>query len=160
MCDVITIVFITEMISHRHRVNGTQKITHRHGFTPVLYRAGVVPASCKWGLSDHDLIGVIVKKNNGKLTYRTILERIFSKYNEENFQKDQHSLPWEKVSDEIGINEAWNIFKHLLIEVINKHVPLFKKKVRGHDCPWLNNEIKSKMNERDYLLRKARGAGN
>ena len=47
MCDVITIVFITEMISHRHRVNGTQKITHRHGFTPVLYRTGVVPASCK-----------------------------------------------------------------------------------------------------------------
>ena len=36
---------------HRHRVNGTQNITHRHGFTPVSYRTGVVPVSCKRGLS-------------------------------------------------------------------------------------------------------------
>ena len=102
-----------------------------------------------WGisLSDHDLIGDIVKKNNRKFTHRTILKRNFSKYNEENFQKDLNSLPWERVSEEIDVNKAWNIFKQFLTEVINKHVPLTKKKVRGCDCPWLNNAIRSKMNE-------------
>ena len=76
-----------------------------------------------------------------------MLKSIFSKYNEENFQKDVHSLLWERVSDETDVNKAWNIFKHLLIEVIHKHAPLVKKKVCGRDCPWLNNEIRTKMNE-------------
>ena len=57
-------------------------------------------------LSDHDLIGVIVKKNNRKFTHRTILKRNFSKYNEENFQKDLNSLPWERVSEEIDVNKV------------------------------------------------------
>ena len=115
-----------------------------------------------WGisLSDHDLIGVIVKKNNRKFTHRTILKRNFSKYNEESFQEDLNGLPWQNVTKEINVNKAWNIFKHLLTEVINKHAPMVKKKVRGRDCPWLNNDIRSKMNERDYHLRKARRTGN
>ena len=43
--------------------------------------------------------------------------------------------------------------------MIDKHVPVFEKKVRGRDCPWLSNEIKAKMNERDHYLRKARKSG-
>ena len=158
-----------------------KRIISQHGFKQVITKATRITKETStlidiaattheqniskhgtWGisLSDHDLIGVILKKNNRKFTHRTILKRNFSKYNEENFQKDLNSLPWERVSEEADVNKAWNIFKQFLTEVINKHVPLIKKKVRGRDCPWLNNAIKSKMNERDYHLRKARRTGN
>lgn len=157
-----------------------KRIISQHGFKQVLTKATRVTRDTStlidiaatthkqniskhgtWGisLSDHDLIGVIVKKNNQKFTHRTILKRNFSQYNEENFQKDLNSLPWEKGSEEINVNKAWNVFKDLLTDVINKHVPLVKKKVRGRDCPWLNNDIRSKMNERDYHLPKARRTG-
>ena len=39
----------------RASVNGMQNITLLHGFTPVSYRTGVVPASCKRGLSRYHL---------------------------------------------------------------------------------------------------------
>ena len=110
-------------------------------------------------LSDHDLVGVIIKKNCQKFTSRTIYKRNYAKYDESSFRKDLQSQPWESVEKEQNVENAWTIFKGVLKSVIDKHVPLTKKKVQGRDCPWLTNEIRSKMNERDYLVRKARKTG-
>ena len=110
-------------------------------------------------LSDHDLVGVIIKKNCQKFTSRTVYKRNYAKYNESSFRKDLQSQPWQSVEKEQNVENAWSIFKGLLKSVIDKHVPLAKKKVQGRDCPWLTNEIRSKMNERDYWLRKARKMG-
>ena len=93
-------------------------------------------------LSDHDLVGVIIKKNCQK-----------------SFRKDLQSQPWENVEKEQNAENAWAIFKGLLKSVIDKNAPLTKKKVQGQDSPWLTNEIRLKMNERDYWLRKARKMG-
>lgn len=71
-----------------------------------------------------------------------------------------HNQPWESMVLELDINKAWDSFKLLLKSVIDRHVPLVEKKVRGRECPWLNSEIKAKMNERDYYLRKARKTGS
>ena len=54
---------------------------------------------------------------------------------------------------------AWTLFKGFLKSVIDKHVPLTKKRVQGRDWPWLTNEIRSTMNVRDYWLMKARKTG-
>ena len=35
-------------------------------------------------------------------------------------------------------------------------LPFIEKKVKGRPWPWLNKTLKSKMNERDNLLRKAK----
>ena len=75
------------------------------------------------------------------------------------FRKDLQSQPWQNVENEQNVENAWSIFRGLLKSVIDKHVPLTKKKVQGRDCPWLKNEIRSKMNERDYWLRKVRKTG-
>ena len=32
---------------------------------------------------------------------------------------------------------------------------MFERKITGRDCPWLTSEIRSKINQKDYLLRKA-----
>ena len=64
------------------------------------------------------------------------------------------------MEEEREVEKAWEIFKGLLISVIHKHAPLTKKKVQGRNLPCLTNEIKSKMNKRDYWLRKARKSQN
>ena len=56
-----------------------------------------------------------------------------------------------KISVQIPSN-----FKTKFTEVTNKHAPLIEKKVRGRETPWLSNEIKQLMRERDYAHRKAR----
>jgi hypothetical protein len=57
-------------------------------------------------------------------------------------------------------NTAWDGFKTIITNIINKHAPLVERTVRGKDCPWLTREIKQKMYERDYQLRKAKRTKN
>ena len=112
--------------------------------------------TCANSVSDHDLFGVIIKKNNLKFPYRIISKRNYANYNKQCFTEDLHNQPWAAIVHEVDLNKAWDCFTNILKSVIDKHVPLFEKKVRGRDCSWLSNEIKTKMNERDYYLRKAR----
>ena len=47
-------------------------------------------------------------------------------------------------------------FKSTLIDKFQKHAPEFHKKIRGKPFPWLTRHIKTKMNDRDRILRKIR----
>ena len=47
-------------------------------------------------ISDHDLVGMIMKKNNRKFKPRTIYTRNFAKYNEANYKADLRYLDWKK----------------------------------------------------------------
>ena len=109
--------------------------------------------------SDHDLIGVIMKKNNRKCILRVIYKRNYAKYNVDNFKQDLQNQPWTKATREDNVHNGWKTFKSLLKTVIDKHAPVEKKKIRGHDCPWLTSEIHKKINERDFFLRKVRKTG-
>lgn len=43
-----------------------------------------------------------------------------------------------------------------LNETFTKHAPFINKRVKGRPCPWLDNNTKSELNNRDKALRKAR----
>ena len=43
-----------------------------------------------------------------------------------------------------------------LTTIIYRHVPKIEKRVKGGKCPWLTYEIKTLMNTRNKVLRKAR----
>ena len=111
-------------------------------------------------ISDHDIIGIIRKMHIKKPTPRTIFIRDYSKFDTENYKNDLRNTQWENMFLTQDINGAWNIFKTLLSYVIKKHAPLREKKVKGNDCPWLNKQIKEKMQTRDYLLKRARKTNN
>ena len=55
-----------------------------------------------------------------------------------------------------NVNDAWNHIKNILLEIFQKHAQIINKRVRGKPCPWLTNDLKSKLNTRDNLLRKMR----
>ena len=107
-------------------------------------------------ISDHDLTGAIRKMTCEKFKPGKIYSRSYAKYNSEEFKADLRELPWEKVIKEKEVNSAWYIFKQLLSSVIDKHASHKEKIVRGRDCRWLTREIRGKINECDYLLKKAK----
>ena len=110
-------------------------------------------------ISDHDLVGVIIKKNNHKLPHYIITKRNYANYNQQHFLDDLHKIQWQSITLVNDVNKAWDLFKKLFNSVIDKHVPYIEKKVKGRSCPWLTKDIKAKMNERDFHLRKARKSG-
>ena len=48
----------------------------------------------------------------------------------------------------------------VFLSVCNKHAPVRRKIMRGVKCPWLQAATKKLMNERDFVLRKARRSGS
>ena len=48
-----------------------------------------------------------------------------------------------------------DIWKQLFLQILDKHVPLQRKKVRAKRTPWITNNIKMMINTRDKLKRKA-----
>ena len=76
------------------------------------------------------------------------------------FKNELRSQNWDNVTRNNDFNTAWDGFKTISTNIINKHAPLVERTVRGKDCPWLTREIKQKMYERDYQLRKAKRTKN
>ena len=57
-------------------------------------------------ISDHDLVGVAMKKNNRKFQPRTIRKRNFSRYNAAAFRNDLDQQTWEDVFRQQDLNKA------------------------------------------------------
>ena len=49
------------------------------------------------------------------------------------------------------------LFKNSFLNVANYHAPIIHKRIRGlRNCPWITSQIKRCIQQRNYLLKKAR----
>ena len=87
---------------------------------------------------------------------RTIKCRDYVNYDPEKLHDDVRNINWQSVYQSTNVNRALEYFTEKLREVFDRHAPIIKKRVKGRKCNWLNRDIKSQMNRRDQLLRKAR----
>ena len=49
----------------------------------------------------------------------------------------------------------WDTWKELFLEILDKHAPLLKKKIKSKSPPWITSNINNMINTRDKLKRKA-----
>lgn len=56
----------------------------------------------------------------------------------------------------ITVESSWENFKNIFNPAVDKYAPPITKRIRGQPCPWLQNETKLEMIDRDRLLNKAR----
>ena len=54
----------------------------------------------------------------------------------------------------------WRIWKELLMGVIDKHAPVRSRRISNKSSPWVTNELKRLMYERDYLKKQAISSGD
>ena len=66
------------------------------------------------------------------------------------------SVNWRTVTECYDSNVCFEFIKNALTNCIKTHAPITKKIVKGKPIPWLTENIKKLMNDRDGLLRKAR----
>ena len=105
--------------------------------------------------SDHEMIGAIRKKCQHKYQPKTIHSRNFRNYNKENVKIEIGNINFDPLFAYANPTDVGNFLKELLVNVANTHVPFTMKTIKGKPCPWLNEDIKRKMNYHDALNRKA-----
>lgn len=107
----------------------------------------------KLGLSDHFPVFLSRKTNcsNGpKNTHFTISYRSFKHFNENSFVNDLKSTPWDIVKVFDDTNDSVEIWSSLFSDIINKHLPLRKHRVKRKQQPkWLTANIIDAIKTRD-----------
>ena len=69
----------------------------------------------------------------------------------------------EKIRSVSGdLNEMWHWWKTFFLDILNKHAPVAKIKVKGNHLPYMyvTSELKSMIRQRDYLRAKANKTGS
>ena len=96
--------------------------------------------------------------NNLKYQLRTLNCRDYKHYNPIESRNDLENVDWKDVYETKSVNKAWNLLKSILTNPFEIQAPTFTKRIKGKSSPWLNDEIKQKMNARDKLYRKWRNS--
>ena len=55
----------------------------------------------------------------------------------------------------MGVNSAWNAWKDIFLNIVDKNAPTRVMRVRNKPAPWLNSQLKEEIYERDWLKKKA-----
>ena len=88
----------------------------------------------------------------------------FKRFDSVSFQVNIKGIPMEKIKSVSGdVNEMWHKWKTFFLDILNKHAPVAKIKVKGNHLPYVTSELKSMISwirQRDYLRTKANKTGS
>ena len=108
----------------------------------------------KIGLRDHYPIFFTRKVNARipKATHHTIKYRSFKNFDEERFNEDLKSIPWDVIKVFDTADDALDTWYSLFSEVVDKHIPLKQHRVKKVTQPsWLTPEIIDAIKSRDHF---------
>lgn len=100
-------------------------------------------------ISNHDLIACQILVNQSKILPVFITYRDFKYFNENEFYQDLQGVPLHEIFYMNNIDVKVNHFTQLLIDLFNKHVPLRTVRISKNKAPWLTDNIKLMMKQRD-----------
>ena len=150
---------LTQIISTATRSTNTSATCIDHIYVSDNHRigeSGVITA----GFSDHDAVFVTRKCKLPAGVPKLIKTRKFKNFDPSSFIRDLQSVPWNLICISGDVEHAWAIFKQLLLNVCNRHAPIVTQRVRGYNVPWINDEIRATMLERDHMKQKAKQTKN
>ena len=58
------------------------------------------------------------------------------------------------------VNEMWHWWKTFFLDILNKHAPVAKIKVKGNHLPYFTSELNLMIRQRDCLVAKANKTGS
>ena len=72
------------------------------------------------------------------------------------FAADVERVDWSAVYNEQDVDAATDIFQALLIDVINKHLPIKRIRCRINSAPWVTPEFFGLIDRQEYWARQCR----
>jgi hypothetical protein len=112
------------------------------------------------GFSDHNIVALTVKTKVPKAGPTVIHRRTYKTFLENDFIADVENIEWDTVLEKMHENAALDFFMNLFSAVCDKHAPIKKFTVRSLKAPWLDEELRKLMRQRDLLKRSAIMSGN
>ena len=103
--------------------------------------------------SDHYPItfDIIVSCKRRELPKRTMYNYNYADWT--NMMSELSAIDWESEIDRLEPDLAWNKFKNILFEILDKHVPKFTVKTEFRS-PWFDSECFQKCKEKEKLHKK------
>lgn len=106
--------------------------------------------------SDHCTVTAeVVFKSYKQHSYKKKLWK-YDQANTEQIENDFENTDWSFIQNSNDINKINDKFTQIILEICNKHIPSINATIRPNDKPWMNNEIRHLMRQRNRLYYKAK----
>ena len=106
-------------------------------------------------ISDHHLVYSTLNLKLPKPTPTYVKTRCYKHYDHRSFLENLAQVPW---FENVLIDDASkkvNHFNHYFLEVLNQNAPIKTVKIKHRPCPFVNQEMKEHMKNRNQLLKIA-----
>ena len=114
------------------------------------------PNVVPFGASDHDLVTYTRYSKEPPVPARTIRKRSYKEFIPSNFIADLSEVDWADVYTCTDVDLAVDIFTRKFRQVLNVHAPWVIFQQRKHFTPWITDETKDLMVQRDLWKQKAK----
>ncbi|XP_011860418.1 PREDICTED: RNA-directed DNA polymerase from mobile element jockey-like, partial [Vollenhovia emeryi] len=104
-------------------------------------------------LSSHDLIYIAYKIRVERTKIRNVWARDFRFFDHEKFSRDLLAKNWNEFYMANDVDSKVELFNSFLLECFDQHAPERLTRPRKLPAPWLSDEIKRRMRERDRARR-------
>ena len=126
-----------------------------HIYTNAKFRCSD-PNIISFGNSDHDLIKYIRFSKNPTAPARLICKRSYKGFEKSAFLQDVAAIDWYDVYRCTDVDKATEVFTNKFRYVLNVHAPWVRFQERKGFRPWLTEETKQFMKERDHWKQRAK----
>lgn len=106
------------------------------------------------GISDHSLVYFSYALKKPKYKPKMITRRDLKSFKEEAFVNEVAETVWDDVYTAADTNEKSQLFEREFSNVLDKHAPFKTFRVTRPPSPWLTQEIKQQMDNRDRYKNK------
>ena len=106
------------------------------------------------GLSDHNLVYSVRKNKLPRAKARVIEYRSMRQFDLDKFLNDLNTVPWSTAYIYDDVDDLWHHWAKLYNEVLDKHTPVKKKRVRGDQLPLITPQIQREISRRNRLFKK------
>ena len=62
-------------------------------------------------------------------------------------------VPWDSAYIFEDVDDLWDHWAKLYCQVLDKHAPLKKKRIRGDQLPWITPELQREICRRNHLFK-------
>ena len=127
------------MFTNTTGTRSSTRIDHIFNVIGLCSKAVSVPI----GYSDHNIVAISRKAKVLTAGPKIVYKRSYNRFCCDSYVDDAKNMCWSDV-----INEE-HPFMKLLLPIIDKHAPVKKLTVRTVKAPWMDEELKNCMVERD-----------
>ena len=119
-----------------------------HVYCNTKYRCSEVSV-ISFGNSDHDMLSYVRYSKEPPSPARTIRKRSYKNFAKEDFLTELSKIDWAPVYSCQDVDQAEITFTRLFQAVVNVHAPWVQYQQRKRYVPWLTDETKHLMKQRD-----------